>query len=152
MISYKNQAEDNLDEPKFSISPNLNNDLDDALSGKRREGKQGILWDRLLLVTNQTDNSNNNIIVIQKIQTSANIENKSVKANKIVTVYGKDTLQKQIKEAELDNRILYLNKNKSQLSSSVGESLSLADYSKIDFDNNIKQFWENFNYLRNKKV
>ena len=152
MISYKNQAEDNLDEPKFSISPNLNNDLDDALSGKRKEGKQGILWDRLLLVTNQTDNNNNNIIVIQKIPTSVNIENKSVKANKIVTVYGKDTLQKQIKEAELDNRILYLNKNKSQLSSSVGESLSLADYSKIDFDNNIKQFWENFNYLRNKKV
>ena len=152
MISYKNQAEDNLDEPKFSISPNLNNDLDDALSGKRREGKQGILWDRLLLVTNQTDNSNNNIIVIQKIQTSANIENKSVKANKIVTVYGKDTLQKQIKEAELDNRILYLNKNKSQLSGNVGEGRSLAEYTTVDFDNNIKQFWGNFNYLRNKKV
>ncbi len=151
MISYKNQAEDNLDEPKFSISPNLNNDLDDALSGKRKEGKQGILWDRLLLVTNQTDNNNNNIIVIQKIQSSANIENKSVKANKIVTVYGKDTLQEQIKEAELDNRILYLNKNKSQTNDDTIKSLSLDEHNTIDFDNNIKQFWENFNYLRNKK-
>ena len=77
-----------------------------------REGKQGILWDRLLLVTNQTDSNNNNIVVVQKIQTSANIENKTVKSNKIVTAYGKDTLQNQIKEAGSDNRILYLNKNK----------------------------------------
>ena len=116
-----------------------------------REGKQGILWDRLLLVTNQTDSNINNIVVVQKIQTSANIENKTVKSNKIVTAYGKDTLQNQIKEAGSDNRILYLNKNKSQLSGNVGEGRSLAEYTTVDFDDNIKQFWESFNYLRNKK-
>ena len=116
-----------------------------------REGNRGIMWNRLLLVTNQTDSNNNNIVVVQKIQTSANIENKTVKSNKIVTAYGKDTLQNQIKEAGSDNRILYLNKNKSQLSGNVGEGRSPAGYTKIDFDNNVKQFWENFNYLRNKK-
>ena len=50
----------------------------------------------------------------------------------------------------LFNSILYYNKNKSQLSGNFGWSLSPSEHTKIDFEKNIQQFWDNFNYLPKK--
>jgi len=116
-----------------------------------REGNRGIIWNRLLLVTDKKNNAEAYIGVIQTLDVRSNVNNKYIKSNKIITTYGNKDLDLMVSEAKKDNRVLYVDKNKSQMLGNVSRRLSPAEYTKIDFDNNIKQFWESFNYLRNKK-
>ena len=142
-LNYHNLGRDGLIEA-------LNASEDPIMIIVPREGKRGVLRDRLLIITDKVDKQGNNVVVIQKIKTGAVINNRLFSSNKIVTVYGKSNLIEQINEAKIDNRILYYNKNKSQLSGNFGWSLSPSEHTKIDFEKNIQQFWDNFNYLRKK--
>ena len=115
-----------------------------------REGNRGIMWDRLLLITDKKDIDGSTIGVIQTLDVRSNVNKKYIKSNKVITTYGNTDIDLMIEEAKRNNRVLYMDKKRSQMLGNVGRRLSPAEYTKIDFEENIQQFWDNFNYLRKK--
>lgn len=115
-----------------------------------REGNRGIMWDRLLLITDKKDIDGSTIGVIQTLDVRSNVNKKYIKSNKVITTYGNTDIDLMIEEAKRNNRVLYMDKKRSQMLGNVGRRLSPAEYTKIDFEKNIQQFWDNFNYLRKK--
>lgn len=104
----------------------------------------------MLLITDKKDVDGSTIGVIQTIDVRSNVNKKYIKSNKVITTYSNADTDLMIEEAKRNNRVLYMDKKRSQMLGNVGRRLSPAEYTKIDFEENIQQFWDNFNYLRKK--
>lgn len=95
---------------------------------------------RITLVTDEIDKSGNPIIV--SLEFSAGKQGE-VDVNKNVTIFGKRSLDKQIEKALSENRMLYINKEKSVNTFDRAYQSRLGQVS-TDFNNNISNFWNNF--------
>lgn len=95
---------------------------------------------RITLVTDEVDKSGNPIIV--SLEFSAGKQGE-VDVNKNVTIFGKENLDKQIEKALSENRMLYINKEKSVNTFDRAYQSRLGQVS-TDFNNNISNFWNNF--------
>lgn len=95
---------------------------------------------RITLVTDEVDKSGNPIIV--SLEFSAGEQGK-VDVNKNVTIFGKENLDKQVEKALNENRMLYINKEKSVNTFDRAYQSRLGQVS-TDFNNNISNFWNNF--------
>lgn len=115
-------------------------------------GESGKRENRIVLVTDV--NADGGLgIVIEEVDTYSQKEGRRIKANKAITVYPKNNISSAIQEAIADNRILYLDKKRSQvLRSGVKGSNSPTAISEADFINNIRSFWENVKWKKAGKA
>ena len=108
--------------------------------------------DRIVLVTNETVD-NNPIVVVLALGNKARKNGRIIKANKTITVFDRDNLRKTIDDALRDNRLLYVDKKRSQALSTVGRGTipQAVALKQADFDNNIRNFWANVKWAKSGK-
>lgn len=106
---------------------------------------------RIVLVTDKKV-GNENAIVIEEVDTTALKSGKRIKANKIITTYNKNSLQSDIEQAFIENRMLFADEKRYRnLLAGVRGSISQAAIPKDGiFTNNIRNFWANVNWKNNK--
>ena len=86
-------------------------------------------------------------VVIEEMDTKARVSGNKIPANKAITVYPKSNVQSAIRDAIADNRILYLDKKRSQARLAVRKGANYPTAArKADFKDNIRRFWENVNW------
>lgn len=91
-------------------------------------------------------------VVIEEVDTFALKKGNRIKANKTITVYPKDNIGSAIQEAIADNRILYLDKKRSQAHLPIVKGSNYPTVGrKADFANNIRSFWENVKWKKSGK-
>lgn len=92
-------------------------------------------------------------IVIEEVDTKARTSGRQIRANKAITVYPRNNINFEIQKAIVDNRILYLDKKRSQI---LRPGRKGANYpttiSEADFTNNIRSFWENVKWKKAGKA
>ena len=71
--------------------------------------------DRLLLITDKKDIDGSTIGVIQTLDVRSNVNKKYIKSNKVITTYGNADMDLMIEEAKINNRVLYMDKKRSQM-------------------------------------
>lgn len=91
-------------------------------------------------------------VVIEEVDTFALKKGDRIKANKTITVYPKGNIGSAIQEAIADNRILYLDKKRSQAHLPIVKGSNYPTVGrKADFANNIRSFWENVKWKKSGK-
>lgn len=113
------------------------------------EGK-GIIPNRLMIITDITDNNGKPIIVIQNVESDGTLNRKSITSNKVITIYDKKDIDYQIEHAAGRKGILYFNKEKSSPLASAPSVQFAHSLNKNELKENIQHFWNNVNYKNNK--
>lgn len=113
------------------------------------EGK-GIIPNRLMIITDITDNNGKPIIVIQNVESDGTLNRKSITSNKVITIYDKKDIDYQIEHAAGRKGILYFNKEKSSPLASALSVQFAHSLNKNELKENIQHFWNNVNYKNNK--
>lgn len=113
------------------------------------EGK-GIIPNRLMIITDITDNNGKPIIVIQNVESDGTLNRKSITSNKVITIYDKKDIDYQIEHAAGRKGILYFNKEKSSPLASAPSVQFAHSLNKNELKENIQHFWNNVNYKNDK--
>ena len=111
---------------------------------------KGIIPNRLMIITDITDNNGRPIIVIQDVESDGTLNRKSITSNKVITIYDKKDIDYQIEHAAGRKGILYFNKEKSSPLASAPSVQFAHSLNKNELKENIQHFWNNVNYKNNK--
>lgn len=120
-----------------------------------KPGEKGSRLNRLVLVTDQEINGGN-AVVVEEIEAQGRLKGKNLKVNKVITAYERERVAQDVQDAQIDGRLLYLDKKRSQsLNAGRPGSNSPVAMRSSDFQTNIQNFledvkWESGAY--NKKV
>lgn len=117
-----------------------------AAEGRKKNGREN----RIVLITEAKTDKNEYIVVTMEVNAKARLNNKRIEANKVVTAFGRDYVQGLIHKAVGENKIMYADKKRSHLVSG-GTDLMWFSGRNYDFKDNIQKFWDNVNYLQNKR-
>ncbi len=111
-------------------------------------GERGKRENRIVLVTDV--NADGGLgIVIEEVDTKARTSGRQIRANKAITVYPRNNINFEIQKAIVDNRILYLDKKRSQILHPGRKGSNYpTTISEADFTNNIRSFWENVKWKK----
>lgn len=125
-----------------------------AVFAARPDGKEKRA-NSLVLVTNETMRGKN-IVVVEAIETKGRLNQKKIEANKVVTAYDRGAVMADLMEAYADNRLLYLDKKRSQeilAGGNASNSRTAIQRINTDFTNNIANFLANVKWEKqeNKK-
>ena len=90
--------------------------------------------DSIVVVTAETDQNNNPIVAVLRPEGKAKYEMELVDSNFMLSVYGREHFDNQIKKALKEDKILYWNKTKSQELFSVLVLPLLQGFNNLDFD------------------
>lgn len=115
-------------------------------------GERGKRENRIVLVTDV--NADGGLgVVIEEVDTKARTSGRQIRANKAITVYPRNNINFEIQKAIVDNRILYLDKKRSQILHSGRKGSNYpTTISEADFTNNIRSFWENVKWKKTGKA
>lgn len=110
----------------------------------------------LVLVTNETMRGKN-IVVVEAIETKGRLNEKQIEANKVVTAYDRGAVMADLMEAYADNRLLYLDKKRSQeilAGRNASNSRTTIQRINTDFTDSIANFIANVKWEKqeNKKI
>jgi hypothetical protein len=111
---------------------------------------KGIIPNRLIIITDITDNNGKPIIVIQDVESDGTLNRKSITSNKVITIYDKKDIDYQIEHAAGRKGIFYFNKEKSSPLASAPSVQFAHSLNKNELKENIQHFWNNVNYKNNK--
>ena len=120
-----------------------------------KPGEKGSRLNRLVLVTDQEINGGN-AVVVEEIESQGRLKGKNLKVNKVITAYERERVAQDVQDAQIDGRLLYLDKKRSQsLNAGRPGSNSPVAMRSSDFQTNIQNFledvkWESGSY--DKKV
>lgn len=120
-----------------------------------KPGEKGSRLNRLVLVTDQEINGGN-AVVVEEIESQGRLKGKNLKVNKVITAYERERVAQDVQDAQIDGRLLYLDKKRSQsLNAGRPGSNSPVAMRSSDFQTNIQNFledvkWESGEY--DKKV
>ena len=120
-----------------------------------KPGEKGSRLNRLVLVTDQEINGGN-AVVVEEIEAQGRLKGKKLKVNKVITAYERERAAQDVQDAQIDGRLLYLDKKRSQsLNAGRPGSNSPVAMQSSDFQTNIQNFladvkWESGEY--DKKV
>lgn len=125
-----------------------------AVFAARSDGKEKRA-NSLVLVTNETMRGKN-IVVVEAIETKGRLNQKKIEANKVVTAYDRGAVMADLMEAYADNRLLYLDKKRSQeilAGRNASNSRTAIQRINTDFTDSIANFLANVKWEKqeNKK-
>lgn len=115
-----------------------------AVFAARSDGKEKRA-NSLVLVTNETMRGKN-IVVVEAIETKGRLNQKKIEANKVVTAYDRGAVMADLMEAYADNRLLYLDKKRSQeilAGGNASNSRTAIQRINTDFTDSIANFLAN---------
>ena len=69
---------------------------------------------RLMIISDVVDKNDKPIVVLKDLDIDSILHGRSIKSNKVITVYEKSDIDNQIKNASARNGILYVNKKKKK--------------------------------------
>lgn len=95
---------------------------------------------RIVLVTDRVDSDGAPIVLVADLESYGQMGGKTIKANKDITVYGRNRVSDDINDALRENRILYATKKGSQMLSGLTRGQFPSNLDAIDFKNNINTF------------
>ena len=126
-----------------------------AVFAARSDGKEKRA-NSLVLVTNETMRGKN-IVVVEAIETKGRLNEKQIEANKVVTAYDRGAVMADLMEAYADNRLLYLDKKRSQeilAGRNASNSRTTIQRINTDFTDSIANFLANVKWEKqeNKKI
>ena len=107
-----------------------------------KPGEKGSRLNRLVLVTDQEINGGN-AVVVEEIESQGRLKGKNLKVNKVITAYERERVAQDVQDAQIDGRLLYLDKKRSQsLNAGRPGSNSPVAMRSSDFQTNIQNFLE----------
>lgn len=107
-----------------------------------KPGEKGSRLNRLVLVTDQEINGGN-AVVVEEIESQGRLKGKKLKVNKVITAYERERVAQDVQDAQIDGRLLYLDKKRSQsLNAGRPGSNSPVAMRSSDFQTNIQNFLE----------
>lgn len=107
--------------------------------------------DRIVLVTGKIPNIGR-AVVVYEVDTEGLKNRKRFKVNKVITSFNSDNILSGIKDAIIENTILFLDKKRSQnIESNVSRDKLETGNLNIDFKKNIEQFWANVKWKKSGK-
>lgn len=107
-----------------------------------KPGEKGSRLNRLVLVTDQEINGGN-AVVVEEIEAQGRLKGKNLKVNKVITAYERERVAQDVQDAQIDGRLLYLDKKRSQsLNAGRPGSNSPVAMQSSDFQTNIQNFLE----------
>lgn len=117
-----------------------------------KPGDKGSRFDRIVLVTDEMLNGDA-LVVVEEVSTSARLEKRRIKANKVITSYDRESAMSDVIDAINSGRLLYVDKEKSsRLFAGRPGSNSLAAIQKAELNKNIQNFWANVNWKKSGKT
>ncbi len=141
MVSKEQAQRENRFKPKLNYHNLGKQGLIDALNSAENPLFAYTPFDnRIVLVTDRVDPSGAPIVLIEDLESYGQISGKTIKANKDITVYGRNQISDDINNAVRENRILYATKKGSQMLSGLTRVQFPSNLDAIDFKNNIDDF------------
>ncbi len=113
------------------------------------EDEKGNSRDDYIVLVTEKAGAGGNLVAVMEVDTTGYLQGKRIAVNKTITSYDRPAIARDISEAARENRLLHLDKKRSQtLLAGVPGYNSPGAMQSVDFENSIRHFWENVKWKK----